>query len=52
MLAHVAGIPIEETVLGFVPLAAIGVAALAAAGRRLAKLARPAKLVDEGAEAR
>lgn len=35
MLAHVAGIPVEEAVLGFAPVAAIGVGALVALGRRL-----------------
>lgn len=35
MLAHIVGIPVEETVLGLAPVAAIGLGALAAFGRRL-----------------
>jgi len=37
MLAHIAGFPVEESVLGFAPLATIGVGALAALGRRLVR---------------
>jgi hypothetical protein len=52
MLAHIAGIPVEETVLGFAPLAAIGIGALGAAGRRLSKRVRPKPPARAGAEVR
>ena len=35
MLAHIMGIPVEETVLQFVPAGAVTVTAFAIAGRRL-----------------